>query len=153
MSTPVMSIRSLSWAIGTSLFLSSMSALAVETPTSLAGATLVNAEQAKAAMDKGALVFDVRTANEYAEGHIKGAKNIPYKEKSAKAADFDASQDSFDLSKLPSDKNTKMVLQCNGPDCWKSYKASVVAIKAGYKGILWFRTGFPEWKAKGYPVE
>lgn len=78
---------------------------------------------------------------------------MPYKEKSAKAADFDASQDSFDVSKLPSDKNAPLVIYCNSGECWKSYKASVAALKAGYKKVYWFRGGFPEWKAKGYAVE
>jgi phage shock protein E len=28
-------------------------------------------------VDKGAIVLDVRTKNEYADGHISGSKNIP----------------------------------------------------------------------------
>lgn len=128
-------------------------ALAAETPATLAGATLVTADQVKALMDKGAPVIDTRVAAEYAEAHIKGAKSVPYKEKSAKAADFDAAADSFDLSKLPQDKAAPVVFYCNAGECWKSYKGSVAAIKAGYKAVNWFRGGLPEWKAKGYPVE
>lgn len=128
-------------------------AIAAETPDSLAGATLVTADKAKELQAKGAVIVDTRVANEYAEAHIKGAVSVPYKEKSAKAPDFDASQDSFDLSKLPADKNAAIVMYCNAGECWKSYKASVVAIKAGYKKIHWFRGGFPEWKGKGFPTE
>ena len=98
-------------------------------------------------------VIDTRVAGEYAEAHIKGAKSVPYKEKSAKVPDFDAAQDSFDLTKLPADKNAPLVLYCNGPECWKSYKASKAAIGAGYKKVQWFRGGFPEWKGKGLPTE
>jgi rhodanese-related sulfurtransferase len=29
----------------------------------------------------------------------------------------------------------------------------VAAVKAGYTRVYWFRGGFPEWSAKGYPVE
>lgn len=140
-------------AVGVAAFVAAGAAVAAENPATLAGGSVVNAEQAKAAVDKGAPVFDVRTANEFAEGHIKGAKLVAYKEKSAKEASFDASKDEFDLSKLPADKSAPLVLYCNGLDCWKSYKASVVAIKAGYKKVLWLRGGFPEWKSKGYPVE
>jgi rhodanese-related sulfurtransferase len=139
--------------LGAAALVASGLTVAAENPTTLAGGTIVSAEQAKALIDKGAPVFDLRTANEYAEGHIKGAKLIAYKEKSAKEAAFDASKDDFDLSKLPADKNATIVLYCNGLDCWKSYKGSVVAIKAGYKKIHWMRGGFPEWKGKGYPVE
>jgi len=128
-------------------------AFANESPATLAGTTLVNADKVKALLDSGVPVIDTRVANEYAESHIKGAKNVPYKEKSAKAADFDASQDSFDVAKLPADKNAPVVLYCNAGECWKSYKASVLAMKAGYKKVQWFRGGIPEWKAKGYPVE
>ena len=124
-----------------------------DTPDSLKGATLVDAVKAKSLFDAGVKVIDARVANEYAESHIKGAINVPYKEKSAKAVDFDVKQDSTDLSKLPADKNTALLIYCNGAECWKSYKASVAAIKAGYKTVYWFRLGLPEWKSKGYPTE
>ncbi len=128
-------------------------ALATETPSALQGAKLVTADAVKKLLDQGVAVIDTRVANEFAEGHIKGAKSVPYKEKSTKAADFDAAQDSFDLSKLPADKAAPVVMYCNAGECWKSYKASVVAMKAGYKNIHWMRGGLPEWKAKSFPVE
>jgi len=131
----------------------SLNVSASETPASLAGATLVNAEKAKQLVDSGTPIIDTRVANEYAEAHIKGAKSVPYKEKSAKAVDFDAAMDTFDLTKLPADKNAPIIFYCNAGECWKSYKASVVAMKSGYKKVYWFRGGIPEWKAKGYPVE
>jgi rhodanese-related sulfurtransferase len=124
-----------------------------DTPDSLKGATLVDAIKAKSLSDSGVKVIDARVANEYAESHIKGAVSVPYKEKSAKAVNFDASQDNIDLSKLPVDKNTAILFYCNGAECWKGYKASAAAIKAGYKTVYWFRLGLPEWKAKGYPTE
>lgn len=128
-------------------------ALAAETPLTLDGASVVSADQVKQMLEKGTPVIDTRVANEFAEGHVKGAKSVPYKEKSEKRLGFDATQDSFDLGKLPADKNAPVVFYCNAGDCWKSFKASSVAIKAGYKKVQWFRGGMPEWKAKGYPVE
>lgn len=139
--------------IGACAFTSSSLSLAAETPASLQGAETVTAAKAKSLMDGGAKMIDTRVANEFAEGHIKGAINVPYKEKSAKAADFDASMDGFDVSKLPSDKNATIITQCNGAECWKSYKGASAAMKAGHKKVYWFRGGFPEWKAKGLPVE
>lgn len=126
---------------------------AADTPATLQDATVVDAAKAKSLMEGGAKLIDTRVANEHVEAHPKGAINIPYKEKSAKAIDFDASQDKFDLTKLPADKNAGVIFHCNGPECWKSYKASVTALKAGYKKVYWFRNGLPEWKAKGFPVE
>lgn len=143
---------------GISLFTAAMlifsnGILAAETPNALKGATLVDAAKAKSLIDGGAQAVDARVANEYAEGHIKGAISVPYKEKSAKAADFDASLDSIDLAKLPANKSANLVFYCNGAECWKGYKAAAAAIKGGYKSVYWFRLGVPEWKAKGYPVE
>jgi rhodanese-related sulfurtransferase len=126
---------------------------AAETPVNLAGVTLVTAEQAKKLADSGTPIIDARVANEYAESHIKGARSVPYKEKSAKDANFDPKDDSFDLAKLPADKNAPLIFYCNAGECWKSYKASKLALDAGYKKVQWLRGGLPEWKAKGYPVE
>jgi len=128
-------------------------ALANETPASLPGVTLVTAEQAKKLMEGGVPLIDTRVGNEFALEHIKGARSVPYKEKSAKDVNFDPKQDSFDLAKLPSEKNAPIIFYCNAGECWKSYKASKTAVDAGYKKVNWLRGGIPEWKAKGYPVE
>lgn len=124
-----------------------------QTPDSIPGVTVLTAEQAKAMVEKGTLIVDTRVANEYVEEHIKGAISIPYKEKSKKSINYDPSVDSFDLRLLPSDKNTPMILYCNAGECWKSYKSSKAALKAGHKNVYWLRGGIPEWKAKGFPVE
>jgi len=126
---------------------------AADTPPSLEGVTVVTAEQAKKMVEGGVPIIDTRVANEYVESHIKGARNVPYKEKSAKAANFDPKEDSFDLAKLPADKGASVIFYCNAGECWKSYKASKSATVAGYKKVNWLRGGIPEWKAKGYPVE
>jgi rhodanese-related sulfurtransferase len=135
------------------LVLPALAVAGPHTPETISVATLVTAERAKTLMDNGVLMVDARVANEYVEQHIKGAINIPYKEKSGKSVKFDASKDKFNLSKLPSDKNTEIIFYCNGSECWKSFKATTVAAKAGYKKLYWLRGGIPEWKAKGFPVE
>ena len=146
--------RSIGISLATAaVLLFSNATFAADTPASIKGGTLVDAAKAKSLIDAGTKVIDARVANEYAEAHIKGAISAPYKEKSAKSAEFDASQDSFDLGKLPSDKNAGLIFYCNGAECWKGYKAANAAIKAGYKTVYWFRLGFPDWKSKGYPVE
>lgn len=126
---------------------------ALEVPLELPGATLVSAGQVKLMMDQGVLVVDTRVGNEFAESHIKGAINVPYKENSRKVRDFDAAQDSFDLSKLPADKAKPIVFYCNAGACWKSYKASTLALRAGYPQVYWFRGGYPEWRKMRLPVD
>ena len=129
------------------------SAWASETPTTLTGTTVVKAADVKKMLDSGVAVIDTRVAAEYAEKTIKGAKSVPYKEKSAKDVKFDATQDAFDLTKLPADKAAPVVFFCNAGECWKSYKASVAATKAGYTKVNWFRGGVPEWIAAGLPTQ
>lgn len=137
----------------TVLTVAATAGFAADTPMNLAGVTLVTAEQAQKLVGSGVPIIDTRVANEYAESHIKGAKSVPYKEKSAKDANFNPKEDSFDLAKLPADKNASLIFYCNAGECWKSYKASKLTLDAGYKKVQWLRGGIPEWKAKGYPVE
>ncbi|OFZ68347.1 MAG: hypothetical protein A2V79_02690 [Betaproteobacteria bacterium RBG_16_56_24] len=125
-----------------------------ETPTAApAGVKLVDAKTVQELQAKGATIVDTRKASEFGEGSIKGAISVPYDpEKSAKAADFDASMDKFDMGKL-SDKNAAIVVFCNSGTCFKSYKSAVVLAKNGYKNVNWYRDGFPDWKARKLPIE
>jgi rhodanese-related sulfurtransferase len=125
----------------------------IMTPEKLDGVKVVTAEQVQQAMARGAVAFDVRVAAECTEKTIKGAVCHTYREKSAKEAAFDKSQDQFDLAKLPADKNAAVVFFCNSGECWRSYKAAVVARDAGFKQVHWFRGGMPEWTAKGLPTQ
>ncbi len=129
-----------------------VSTLGYFTPRSLDGVKIVNAEEAAEMMQKGVVLYDTRIEEEHRENHIKGARWLPYAEKSAKEVGFDSGKDKFDLARITS-KNAPVIFACNGPECWKSYKSCVAAVKAGYTQVYWFRGGFPEWAAKGYPVE
>jgi len=153
------SIKQLSFALITLGFMATSGASYAadahpETPVSApAGVKLVDAKQVQELQAKGAIIVDTRKASEYGEGSIKGAISVPYDpEKSAKAAEFDASMDKFDMSKL-ADKNATIVVFCNSGTCFKSYKAAVVLAKAGYKNVNWYRDGFPDWKARKLPME
>jgi len=121
------------------------------TPRALAGANLVDANTVAQLLQKGATYIDTRNDAEYKAGHVPGAKLVPYVEKSHKEADYDPSQDKFELDKV-GDKNAELIFGCNGPECWKSFKASSEAVKAGYKKVYWFRGGFPEWRNAGQKV-
>ena len=122
-------------------------------PEVLPGASIPTAEQVKKLMAEGVPLFDVRPVAHYREAHIPGAVNVPYQMSSPKEVDYDDSVDSFDLNKLPKDKNAPMIFQCNGAECWYSYKAARYMVQRGYTKVYWFRTGLPAWKAAGYPVK
>ena len=125
-----------------------------QTPATLKGGKVIDAAAAKRLADgRSALFFDMRSAVNFGKGHIPGATPLPYKEGSEFSADFDASRDKFDLAKLPADKKKAVVFYSDGPTGWKSYKAAVLAIKAGYRNVNWFRDGFVSWQGAKYPVE
>jgi ABC-type phosphate/phosphonate transport system substrate-binding protein/rhodanese-related sulfurtransferase len=121
-------------------------------PEVLPGATIPTAEQVKKLIGQGVPLFDVRPQTQYREAHIPGAVNVSYQMNSPKEVEYDDGADAFDLTKLPKDKNAPMIFQCNGAECWYSYKAARYMIKRGYNKVYWFRTGLPAWKAAGYPV-
>lgn len=125
-----------------------------DTPTSVKGARIVAVEEAKNLLDRKATTFvDARSPLNFGKGHVPGATLVSYKEKSEFKVDFDATQDVFDLAKLPADKNASVVIYSDGPSGWKSYKATVLSVKAGYRNVLWMRDGFAGWVGKALPVE
>ncbi len=119
------------------------------TPRSLPGATVVDAKAVGELLNAGATYVDTRTEAEFKAGHVPGAVLLPYNEKSAKDADFDAAQDRFEVAKLGANREAPLIFACNGAECWKSYKAAQAAVKAGYRKVYWFRGGFPEWRSAG----
>jgi rhodanese-related sulfurtransferase len=130
-----------------------VSTLGYFTPRALPGATVVDAPTVAKLLEGGARYIDTRTEAEFKAGHVGGAKLVPYVEKSAKDADFNATQDQFDVAQLGADRAAPLIFACNGAECWKSFKASHAALKAGYTKVHWFRGGFPEWRTAGLKAE
>lgn len=130
-----------------------VSTLGYFTPRSLPGAQVVDAATVTQLMQRGARYIDTRTDAEFKAGHVPGAQLVPYVEKSPKDADYDARLDQFDTTQLGSNRAAELIFACNGPECWKSYKASQAALKAGFSKVHWFRGGFPEWRSAGQKVQ
>jgi len=124
-----------------------VSTLGYFTPRDLPGAQVVDPAMVAQLMQGGAIFIDTRTDAEFKAGRVPGARLVPYVEKSPKDADFDPKLDQFDLGKLPQERDAALIFACNGAECWKSFKASHAALKAGYKRVYWFRGGFPAWRA------
>jgi len=83
-------------------------------------------------------VLDVRPEEEYAAGHLPGAVNIPLKELEKR------------LDQLGHDK--EIVAYCRGPHCILAFEAVAELRNKGIKARR-LENGYPEWKAKGLPVE
>ena len=87
---------------------------------------------------KKTVILDVRTAEEVAEGHLAGAKNI------------DVQSDLFDVSIEQLDKDKTYLLYC------RSGKRTAVAgakmKAAGFKNVYMMEGGITAWKEKGKPI-
>ena len=101
----------------------------------------VDAKQAIALLkeEKPPIVLDVRTAEEYAEGHISGAKNI----------DFNKPDFAEQLGKL--DKETSYLVHCRSGG--RSGKSLAVLKKLGFKSIIHLDGGMLAWEEAGGKVE
>jgi rhodanese-related sulfurtransferase/DNA-binding MarR family transcriptional regulator len=90
-------------------------------------------------MKKGLVtVIDVRPEDEFALGHVPGARNVPLGDLKRY------------LSKL--DRRTEIVAYCRGPYCVMSFEAVSQLRKLGFKARR-LEDGLPEWKAAGLPVQ
>ena len=83
-------------------------------------------------------VLDVRPPEEYAQGHIRGAVNVPVAELKKRLHQIPAGQE--------------VVAYCRGPYCLLAYDAVQVLRKKGIKARR-LEAGYPEWKSAGLPVE
>ena len=130
-----------------------VSTLGYFTPRTIDGANLLeDSNTLKKLLASGARYIDTRNQAEFDEGHVPGAELVPYGEKSVKDPGYDPAQDKFDVARLGPNKAQLLVFGCNGPECWKSFKASRAAVKAGYTQVYWFRGGFPLWRDAGNQV-
>jgi ArsR family transcriptional regulator len=82
-------------------------------------------------------VLDVRPADEFANGHIPGAINIPVGELKKR------------LSELP--RKQEVVAYCRGAFCVMAFEAVALLRTSGFKSSR-LEDGLPEWRAAGLPV-
>ena len=82
-------------------------------------------------------VLDVRPPEEFAQGHVAGALNVP----------LDRLQER--LKDLPPDR--EVVAYCRGPWCVLSFEAVARLREAGFEARR-LQDGLPEWRRAGLPV-
>lgn len=94
--------------------------------------------------DAGAALFiDARDPTEFEAGHIPGAVRM---------AQADAAADPDRVKALPV-RGRAIIVYCEGGECEASLEMARVLIEAGYRKVLVYMGGFPEWAAAGHPVE
>ena len=102
-------------------------------------ATVQHAHQHWQAGSKSPIPFvflDVRTADEYADGHVDGSTLIPVQELEGR------------LSEVPKDK--RVYVYCRSGK--RSAAAAKILVKAGFTNIENIEGGITAWKDAGYPV-
>jgi len=94
--------------------------------------------------DAGAAMFiDARDPAEFEAGHIPGALRM---------AQADAAADPDRVKTLPV-RGRPIIVYCEGGECEASLEMARVLIEAGYRKVLVYMGGFPEWSGAGHPVE
>ena len=100
------------------------------------------AEAYLAHQDGAALFFDARSSEEYAEGHIQAAINLP----------VHAFMDSLAfLENLNFD--SQIITYCDGADCNASIDLAADLKMMGFTRVVFFFGGWQEWQKAEYPVE
>jgi rhodanese-related sulfurtransferase len=84
-----------------------------------------------------ATVLDVRPEDEFAQGHLPGALNIPLVQLERRLAELSAERE--------------IVAYCRGPWCVLSFEAVALLRGRGYR-VRRLEDGFPEWKTAGLPL-
>jgi rhodanese-related sulfurtransferase len=88
--------------------------------------------------EKDVIILDVRTPQEYQEGHISNAINIPVQILGQQ------------LDKLKNFKDKKILVYCRSGH--RSAIASQILDRAGFKNVHNLKGGLFEWKASGLPL-
>jgi rhodanese-related sulfurtransferase/DNA-binding transcriptional ArsR family regulator len=83
-------------------------------------------------------ILDVRPTDEFAQGHLPRAINIPLNDLNARLAELDPKQE--------------IVVYCRSTYCVLSFEAVAALRACGFKARR-MEEGFPEWKAAGLPLE
>lgn len=101
---------------------------------------VVTADELKTLIDNGldAVLLDVRTPKEVANGVLPGAEVI----------DFQSVDFRHQIGALDKEKTYYVYCHVGG----RSAKARDIMLSLGFTSVIDYKGGFKEWQAKGYPL-
>lgn len=115
------------------------------TPVSIPGARVIKTLELKALLANNDKVVVVDVLDSKTRTTIPGA----YWLSGAGEGQFFAAEKGRFASALDkltgADKSRPIVFLCLSSECWLSYNASLHAIEAGYKDVIWYRGGTDAW--------
>jgi rhodanese-related sulfurtransferase len=111
----------------------------------------ISAATLKEGLDRGEvdLVVDVREPNEWEQGHVPGAMNVP---RGMLELSADPKSPVAEPA-LSADKDARVVVYCLKAPGARSLFAAQTLGKMGYSNVAAMRGGFEEWRAEGLPGE
>ncbi len=112
--------------------------LFIRNEMSRGGATISSQKLVQLVNSENAIVIDVREANEYSEGHIVDAINIPF-------ANFESRSD-----ELNKHKDKPLIVACKMGQ--HSGSVGTILRKKGFTNVLRLTGGMAEWRGQNLPV-
>jgi sulfur-carrier protein adenylyltransferase/sulfurtransferase len=100
----------------------------------------VDPSEVKELMDEGVAVVDVREADEFAAGHLPGAKHVPRSHLESR------------IEATVPDRRTQVILYCASGNR-SAYAARTLAQELGYEHVRSMTGGITLWKDRGYEVQ
>jgi rhodanese-related sulfurtransferase len=103
-------------------------------------ATILNSElQERIVAEDAPFILDVRSADEYAGGHIAGAVNIPHTDVATRT------------NELPTDKNTEIIVHCRSGR--RATVAEATLAELGFTNVRHLEGDYMGWEAASLPLE
>ncbi|MDI6616914.1 MAG: rhodanese-like domain-containing protein [Syntrophaceae bacterium] len=101
------------------------------------------AEAARLFSEQAALFIDARYEEDYADGHIKGALNLPWDDVQTRFPDI--------AGAIPRDR--VIITYCDGETCYLSHDLAIFLREKGFKEVRELVNGWTVWRDAGLPVE
>ena len=115
------------------------SGVALVVPTLGKGSGLSPQDMVQLMNREKAIVIDVCQPDEFAQGHVVGAKNVPLGDLEAK------------LPQVAKNKSNPVVMVCQVGA--RSARAAAIAQKLGYENVQSLAGGLKAWQAANMPIE
>lgn len=103
----------------------------------------VSLEELRSMSAEDALLLDARSRDLYLQGHLPGARSLPWGEIDTLLEEF--------RGQVPLDR--PLIAYCSGYGCEDSFHLGQRLMAAGYADVRVYEGGLPEWRDAGLPVE
>jgi rhodanese-related sulfurtransferase len=113
-------------------------------PLNLESGSYLTIEQTMTLLKEGRSIFiDTRYKEEFLEGHLTNAINLPANTPREELMDY--------LKSIPKDQ--QIVTYCSRSTCNSSRRLAGFLTYLGYKKVYIYLEGYKEWKANNFPIE